>query len=183
MRALDRDRWDLHLYRELINRSLFPAISRDSELNRGVWLIAVRGFTRRTYINRIIERTMLSDGGDNRLMVGRCIDGRELIKACGKTVGDIGSEFTAHSGGIQTLEESKLFGIGGSGLVERSELLDNDMRVALDLTLCVELLGCGKVVLLRVDEETGLHVLDLHLHCEWRIGFQSPKVLGEGELG
>lgn len=165
MRALDRDRWDLHLYRELINRSLFPATSRDSE------------------INRIIERAMLSDGGDNRLMVRRCIDGRELIKACGKTVGDISSEFTAHSGGIQALEESELFGIGGRGLVERSELLDNDVRVTLDLTLCVELLGCGKVVLLRVDEETGLHVLDLHLHREWRISFQSPKVLGEGELG
>jgi len=125
---------------------------------------------------------MLSDGGDNRLMIRSCIDGRELIKACGKTVGDISSEFTAHSGGIQALEESERFGIGGSGLVERGELLDNDMRVTLDLTLCVELLGCGKVVLLCVDEETSLHVLDLHLDREWLIGFQSPKVLGEGEL-
>lgn len=61
---------------------------------------------------------MLSDGGDNRLMVGSCIDGRELIKACGKTVGDIGSEFTTHSGSIQALEESELLGISGSGLVE-----------------------------------------------------------------
>jgi len=148
-----------------MNHSLFPAISRDSE------------------INGIVEGTMLSDGGDNRLMVRRCIDGRELIKACGKTVGDISSEFTARGGGIQALEESKLFRIGGSGLVERGELLDDDVRVTLDLTLCVELLGCGKVVLLRVDEETGLHVLDLHCDREWRIGFHSPKVLGEGELG
>lgn len=182
MRALDRDRWDLHLYRELINHSLFPA-SRDSELNRGARLIAVRRFARRTYINRIIKRTMLSDGSDNRLMVSSCIDGRELIKACGKTVGDISSELTAHSGSIQALEESELFRIGGSGLVERSELFDNDVRVTFDLTLSVELLGCGKVVLLRIDEETGLHVLDLHLDRECRIGFQSPKVLGEGKLG
>lgn len=57
------------------------------------------------------------------------------------------------------------------------------MRVTLDLTLSVELLGCGKVVRLRVDKETSLHVLDLHLDRESRIGFQSPKVLGEGELG
>jgi len=68
-------------------------------------------------------------------------------------------------------------------LVQRRERLDHDVRVTLDLALCIQLLGCGKVVLLRIDEETSLHALNRHLYGEARAGLDSAKVGGEDELG
>jgi len=57
------------------------------------------------------------------------------------------------------------------------------MRVPDDLALLVELLGSGKVVFLGVDEEAGLHVLDVHLDRERRVRLEGSKVGGESEFG
>ena len=86
------------------------------------------------------------------------------------------------SSSIQALEEGKLLGVGGCCLVEGTQLLNDDVRVALDLTLPVELLRSCEVVGLRIDEETCLHVLDCHLDSESLSGLDRPKVRRESEL-
>ena len=45
------------------------------------------------------------------------------------------------------------------------------------------MLGCGKVVLVCVYEETGRHVLNCHLHGEVRVRFDGAQVRREDELG
>ena len=57
------------------------------------------------------------------------------------------------------------------------------MRVALDKTLPVEDLWCGKVVGLGVDEETSIEVVDSHLDSEGLVGLNRAEIRGEFELG
>ena len=56
------------------------------------------------------------------------------------------------------------------------------MGVALDLSLCVNLLRRREVVLLRVHEMACLHVIDRHLYGECGISLDRSKVLGEREF-
>lgn len=70
-----------------------------------------------THINHIIKGPVLRNGNEDRLMVSSCVDGRELVDADGKTVGNRSSKFTALSCIVQALEEHEFCGISDSGLV------------------------------------------------------------------
>ena len=125
---------------------------------------------------------MLSDGYNDRLMISRRVDRRKLVESGLETVRDIGSQLTTCSSSVQALEERKLLGVGGRCLVEGIQLLNDDVRVTLDLAVRVELLRSCEVVGLSIDEETCLHVLDRHLDSESLPSLDRPKVLREGEL-
>lgn len=56
------------------------------------------------------------------------------------------------------------------------------MRMALNLPFVVELLRSSEVIFLCINEESSLHVLDLHLDCECCVGFNSTEVKREGEF-
>lgn len=57
------------------------------------------------------------------------------------------------------------------------------MRVTNDLALRVKLLRGGEVVLLGIDEVTGLEVGDGHGNREWGVRGDGVTVGGDGELG
>jgi len=84
---------------------------------------------------------VLCDGDNDRLMVSSGIDRADLIEARRKTAGNISGELSIGSSIVQALEESKLGGVGDGSLVKGGKFLDNDVRVALDLTLGVKKLG------------------------------------------
>lgn len=115
-------------------------------------------------------------------MVSCGVDRRDLVNTSWETVRDISSENTTLSGSVKTLEEGEHLGVGWGGLVEGLELLNDDVRVALDLSLAVELLGRGEVVAVCVDEEAGLHSTDGHGDGELLVGLDGITVLGVGEL-
>lgn len=125
---------------------------------------------------------MLSYRHDSRLMVSGGVDGRKLVDTSRQSVGNVGSQDPIDSGGIQALEERELLGVGRRRLSERCELLDDDMRVANDLTSAVQLLRGGEVVLLCVHEGARLHVGNPHLDGECLAGLDRAKVLRELEF-
>jgi hypothetical protein len=126
---------------------------------------------------------VLGNRDNDRLMVGGSVDGREAVDTSGKTIGNLGSEDTVLSSGVETLEEGEATGISGVGRVNRVNELSNDVRVTDDLASSVQLLGSSKVALLGVDEVTGLHVADSHLDGKRGVGGDGTKVLWEHELG
>ena len=83
---------------------------------------------------------------------------------------------------VQTLEERKLLGVVGGGLRQRTELFNNDVRVALDLALSVEGLGRRVVVRLRVHEEARFYASDGHRDGESFVGLDRAEIFGEGEF-
>ncbi len=89
---------------------------------------------------------------------------------------------TVNGGSVKTLEEGEDLGVGRRRLAERSELLDDDVRVADDLALGVELLGRGEVVLVRIHEVTSLHVGDGHGNCERSVRGDGVTVCGNDEF-
>ena len=160
----------------------FPVV-RDGELESSRKSVTSPQNKRATYIDSIVKRTMLSDGYEHGLVVCCRVDGRQLVEASRKTVRDIGSKLAALGSRVQALEKNKLPGIGRRGLVQGCELFHDDMRVADDLALLIELLGSRKKVLLGVDKCTSLHVLDVHLDRERRVRLDGSKVDGESEFG
>lgn len=88
-------------------------------------------------VNHIIKRAMLSNGDKYRLMVSGRIDGREAVDASGKTVRDVGSDHAALSSTVDTLEECEASRVGWCGLVQRVELLNDDVCVTNDRALAV----------------------------------------------
>jgi hypothetical protein len=134
-------------------------------------------------VDGIIERTMLSDGDNDWLMVGSSVYRRESVYTRWKTIGNVGSEHATVGSGVETFEECEHAWVGGCGLLQGCDFLDHDVRVALNLTLRVEYLRGGKVVLLSVNEESGLHVLDVHLNGELSFGLEDAKVEWKLEFG
>lgn len=125
---------------------------------------------------------MLCHCHDDGLMVGSRVDRGELVESDRQTGGDISSELTAGSRRVQAFEEGELLGVADGGLVDGRKLLDDDVGVTLDLALSVEELGSGEVVFLGIDEESCLHVLDLHCDGERGVGLHGSEVLGEREF-
>jgi hypothetical protein len=80
---------------------------------------------------------VLGDRGDNRLVIGSGVDRCQPVEPNGETLSHIGRELAVLSCVVQALEEGELLGIGGVGLVERRELLHDDVRVTLDLATAV----------------------------------------------
>jgi hypothetical protein len=96
---------------------------------------------------------VLGDGDKRRLVVGRGVDGRDLVDTSGETLGDVlRDDAVAVGGAVQALEVREGLRVGGRGLVDLVKVLDDDVRVADDYALSVHLLGRGEVVLLGVDE-------------------------------
>jgi len=56
-------------------------------------------------VNGVIEGTMLGDGNQDRLMVGRRVDGGEFIRTSGETSSNVGCELAIGSRSIQSLEK------------------------------------------------------------------------------
>ena len=74
-----------------------------------------------TYVDSVVERTVLSDGDECRLVARRGVDGRDLVHTSGETVGDINSKDAVDSLVVQTLEEHEgrwVRDLGGSDIVD-----------------------------------------------------------------
>lgn len=116
-------------------------------------------------------------------MVGGGVDGAEAVGTSGKTVGDVSSENTVLGRIVQTLEEGEDSGVGGGGLLNAGQELNDDVRVTLNISTAVRELGGGEVVLVRVHEESSLEVGDGHGDREGGVGLDDITVLGGLELG
>jgi len=125
---------------------------------------------------------VLGNGHQDGLMVSSGVDRRHFVETGRKASSNISSQDTAYGSGVQALEEDELLGVGRGGLVEGRELLDDDVGVTDDLTLTVDLLGSSEVVLLCVDEGTGLEVGDGHLDGERCVLSDGLAVGGELEF-
>ena len=113
----------------------------------------------------------------------RCrINGRHLVRACWQTRCHVRGQNPIHSGGVQPFEERKLEWLGRGRLGERGQGFDDDVRMTDDLAGFVQLLRRGKVILLSVNEEAGLHPLNGERDRERLVRGDGPKVLGEREL-
>lgn len=84
---------------------------------------------------------------------------------------------------VQAFEERKVRGVGRSGLDNGRKLLDDDVRVPLNLALGVQELGRRKVILIGINEEASLHITDGHLNGKSGVGLESSKVFGVDKLG
>jgi hypothetical protein len=102
-------------------------------------------------------------------MVSGGVDGEETVGASWETGGNIGGEDTTCRSSVQTLEELELRGIWGGGVEDTVDSLDDDVGMSLNDTLAVQLLWCGEVVGVGVNEEAGLEVLDGHLDGEFLV--------------
>lgn len=115
-------------------------------------------------------------------MVSGSVDRRDTVNASWKTVGD-GSRQNAVLGGVvEALEEGEDFGIQGVGRVDRRHLLHHNMAVTLDDTVD-QLLGSGKVGIVRVHKRSSVQIFDLEVDRECSVGRNGVKVLGRVEFG
>jgi hypothetical protein len=113
-------------------------------------------------------------------MVGRGVDGADPVHTSCETVGYIGGEDIVRGNVVESLEEGKGGGVERLGGLERRELLDDDVAMANDNSITVDLLGSSVVVGLGIDEVTCLHVDDLHLNSESLVLHETlVAVLGE----
>jgi len=94
-------------------------------------------------------------------------------------IADCGGKDTALSRVVQALEEGEDVRVGGAA----GHLLNNDVRMAFDLALAVELLRGSVVVGLGVDEVARFNVVDVNLDRELCVGGDFLAVLGVGDLG
>jgi hypothetical protein len=146
---------------------------------------------------------VLRDGDERRLVVRRRVDGGDLVRAGRQAAGDLDGELAVDGRVVEALEERELGRVRRRRLAERGELLDDDVRVADDLALAVDLLRRAEVVLLCVNERawdaiirqlqlvgqtrirkhTRLQVLDRELDGERRVRLDRlVAVRGEDEL-
>jgi len=124
---------------------------------------------------------VLSNGEDDRLVVGAAVDAGELVESSGESRA-VGGEDVALSRLVESLEESKVEHGQDVGSVEGSELLNNNVRVA-DDDSALQSLGRSVVVPLRVDKVSTDQVGDLHLNVERSVGGEgSESVGGEDKL-
>lgn len=116
-------------------------------------------------------------------MVGGGIDGADPVHTSCKTAGYVGCEDVVCGNVVESLEEGKGSGVERFGGLERRELLDDDVAMANDDSITVDLLGGSVVVGVGIDEVTCLHVDDLHLNSESRVLYETlVAVLGEYKL-
>jgi len=126
---------------------------------------------------------VLGNWNNDGLVVGGGVDGGKLVEADIETVSNSGSQFAVGSSSVETFEENKVLRVGGRGLVKGGERLNDDVGMALNLALSVELLRSREIVGLRIDKEAGLHFLDRHLNGESRLRLDCAEILREGKLG
>lgn len=141
-----------------------------------------RGISRGGEVDTVIEGTMLSNGDNNRLMIGRRVDRAKTISTIGNTGSDINTEDTVHSSSVNTFEEGKHLGVCWSSLTKGCQLLNNEVRVADDKPI-LELLGCSKVTLICVDKVTSDEILNIHRNGKVGVSRDSVTVSGVREFG
>ena len=115
-------------------------------------------------------------------MVGEGVDARHSVEASGQTASDIGSKDPTGSGGVQALEEREDVGVRHSGLVQRSQLLNDDVGVTDGVAGGVHLARSSKEVGVGVDEVTGVHMRYGHRNSEVGVRFDGLTIDGVGEL-
>lgn len=115
-------------------------------------------------------------------MVRRSVDRGETVEARAETTSNIDGDDTVSSRGVDTLEERELDVVQGGGLVECLELLNDEMRVADDVTSAVDSLGRSEVVGLSVDEVTSLEMVESHRDGKRLVRSDGLSVRREGEL-
>lgn len=130
---------------------------------------------------------MLSDRGERRLVVGSGVDGAGAINTGREATSNDGGKDAIDSRIIESLEECEDKGIGDGGRRERVDLLNDDMRVADQGSLVVDLSWGGKEVGCSVGEESGLEIVDGDLHGEVDVGWNGVKIgrvleLSRGEI-
>jgi len=73
-----------------------------------------------TYVDTVIQRAVLSDGDDGRLVVGGSVDGAQPVCGGGKTVRDVSGQDAALCSCIQALEIGVSLVLRGSESGQRS---------------------------------------------------------------
>jgi hypothetical protein len=136
----------------------------------------------KTYVDHVIQGTMLSNSDKNRLVVRSRVDRRQPVGTRRETTSDIGGKNTVLCCIIETLEERELLRVRHGRLGERVQEVNNDVRVSLNAAIAGDLLRRREVVLLSVHEEAGVKVVDRHLDRERLILVESLTVHREDEL-
>jgi hypothetical protein len=136
-------------------------------------------------VDTVIERTVLSDGDENGLMVGCRVDRAQAVGTSGETLVDGSRELTlAVSGQVQSLEECKDIRVQSVLALEIVNLFDGNVRMTDDDALIVDLLRSGVIVGSGVDEIAALNVFDFHRDCERLVLVEiRGKVFGKDEFG
>ena len=62
---------------------------------------------RDTHVDHVVERAVLSDGAEHRLVVRSGVDRRKTVGASGKTSGDVRGKDVVNGLVIETLEEGE----------------------------------------------------------------------------
>lgn len=137
----------------------------------------------RTHINSIVERSVLCDRNEDRLVVRSGVDGGKFVHASWQAVGDIRSQNASLSSTVESLEECKDGRVKGVGLLHVLQLLNDNMRVSPNDALAIELLRGREIVLLRVDEVTCFQILNGHTNRELLVCLDLAQILGEHEFG
>jgi hypothetical protein len=83
---------------------------------------------------------------------------------------------------VHSFEKRENGGIQGLGRSEGGDCLDSEVSVANDVTLRVDLLGSGIVVLFSIYEVPGFKVVDRHLNVESGVGLEILTVCGGHKL-
>lgn len=134
------------------------------------------------YIDDIIQRSVLSNWGDSRLVIRRTVDRGEPVYACWQPICDVCSQNTTLRRCIQTLEERELLRVGNLSRSQRINFLDHDVRVSFDHALSVQLLWRSKVVRLSINKVARLEILDSHGDSEGLVGGDGAQVGRERKL-
>jgi len=118
-------------------------------------------------VDAVIERTVLCNGSNNRLVIGGRVDSADTVIARSKTISNICRQDSIIGNIVETLKESEDLRVGGSGLCKATVQQFNDnMGMSTDDTSSVKLLWCCEVVLLSVDEVTCFEIVDGELNLE-----------------
>ena len=109
-------------------------------------------------------------------MVSCRVDTGDTINTSRETLCDVNCEESVDGWGVDTFEECELGGVKDGGVGKACNLFNNEMRVTNDVALGIELLWCGEVVGVRVDEVTSLKVRDSHGNIEGGVGLDGAEV-------
>lgn len=126
---------------------------------------------------------MLSDGDKHWLMVGGSVDRGKAIHSSREALRYFCGQHTTFGSRIEALEELKLERIDRLRLLHVFQLLDDDMRMAFNGTLAIQLLGSREVILSSIDKVSHLHIDNGHLDGERLILLDFIGVSWEYELG
>lgn len=113
-------------------------------------------------------------------MVGSSVNGAETVSTRIQSVGNLSGERVATR--IQSLEEGELARVGRLRLGDGSKLLNDNVRVTLDISGLVNLLRSREIGFLCIGEVTSLEMLELELDSEGLVGLNFSIVQRELEL-